>query len=80
MLLQRRVFRLEGESRDTSGNRVLLLSHPKTGQVFEIPVMVPNSERQRELEETLRILLREKEQSQVGPSGGSPREDDPLGR
>jgi hypothetical protein len=44
-LLRRKILRFEGEINDSQDRKVLLLSHPKSGATFQVPVAVPDPTR-----------------------------------
>ncbi len=44
-LLRRKILRFEGEVTDPQDRRVLVLSHPKSGTIFQVPVAVPDPAR-----------------------------------
>lgn len=58
LLLRRRVLKFEGERTGPGGSRRLVLSHPKSGKIFEIPVVSPAADRQQTVEDAVRSLLR----------------------
>jgi hypothetical protein len=57
-LLRRKILRFEGEIRYADDSKILLLSHPKSGATFQVPVAIPDPSRWPMLEQTLTRLLR----------------------
>ncbi len=44
-LLRRKILRFEGEINDPQDRKLLVLSHPKSGTTFQVPVAVPDPAR-----------------------------------
>lgn len=76
-LLRRRVLKWEGETASEEGNPLILLSHPKTGRLYQIRAIVPEDKRQAELEELLRSFLRLRTDASTEPSDKATSETSP---
>lgn len=57
LMIRRRVVRLEEEREDEAGNRVMVLYCAKTETEYVVPVLEPEGERIKEIQEELSKLL-----------------------
>lgn len=57
LLLRRRVLRLEGETCDEGGRRRLIVTHTRSGRIYEIPVSIPEGQKKQVVEDALKSLV-----------------------
>ena len=57
LLIRRRVFRLEEESRDAQGRELLVVYCPRRESTHQVPAVVPDASRIDQIQEELAALL-----------------------